>query len=152
MWIHTYHLATKQSQKLIEIEEKLDKLKQEVQIVVKQNTQPVDLEDSISGLTKRLDNFSISGKLPVKKSNGQIYVFEDPNKIFKEQFGKESKKWLPEDLASLIGVLLRLKQNSQLKKIKSVVIDKWPEVDIKQLGQQEEYSEEATTIAPWSPL
>ena len=86
------YLATKQSQKLTEIEEKFDKLKQEVQAVIKQKTQPADLEDSISSLAKRLDNFSISGKLPVKKSEGQIYVFEDPNKIFKEQFGKESKK------------------------------------------------------------
>ena len=86
------YLATKQSQKLTEIEEKLTKLKQEVQAITKQKTQPADLEDSISSLAKRLDNFSISGKVPVKKGDGQIYAFEDPNKIFKEQFGKESKK------------------------------------------------------------
>ncbi|GKD18901.1 hypothetical protein Tco_1208059, partial [Tanacetum coccineum] len=29
--------------------------------------QPADLEDSISSLAKRLDSFSISGKLPVKR-------------------------------------------------------------------------------------
>lgn len=86
------YLATKQSQKLTEIEEKLVKLKQEVQAIIKQKNQPADLEDSISSLAKRLDNFSISGKVVVKKSDGQIYAFEDPNKIFKEQFGKESKK------------------------------------------------------------
>ena len=86
------YLVTKQSQKLGDIEEKFDKLKQEVQAIIKQKTQPADLEDSISSLAKRLDNFTISGKLPTKKSDGQIYVFEDPKKIFKEQFGKESKK------------------------------------------------------------
>ena len=86
------YLVTKQSQKLGDIEEKFDKLKQEVQAIIKQKTQPADLEDSISSLAKWLDNFTISGKLPTKKSDGQIYVFEDPNKIFKEQFGKESKK------------------------------------------------------------
>ena len=59
------YLATKQSQKLTEIEEKLAKLKQEVQIITKQKTQPADLEDSISSLAKRLDNFSISGKILV---------------------------------------------------------------------------------------
>ena len=86
------YLATKQSQKLTEIEEKLVKLKQEVQAIIKQKNQPADLEDSISSLAKRLDNFSISGKVAVKKGDGQIYAFEDPNKIFKEQFGTESKK------------------------------------------------------------
>ncbi|GJZ50516.1 hypothetical protein Tco_0604706 [Tanacetum coccineum] len=58
------------------------------------------LENSISSLAKRLDNFSICVKLLVKRTNGQIYVFEDPSKIFKEQFGKESKKWLLEGLTS----------------------------------------------------
>ncbi|GJS59270.1 hypothetical protein Tco_0654054 [Tanacetum coccineum] len=86
------YLATKQSQKLVELEEKFDKLKQEIHTIKEREVQPADLEDSISSLAKRLDNFSISGKLPVKRINGKIHVFEDPNKIFKEQFEKESKK------------------------------------------------------------
>nr|GFB76200.1 hypothetical protein [Tanacetum cinerariifolium] len=86
------YLASKQNQKLIELEEKFDRLKQQVSTVIEKEIQPADLEDSISSLAKRLDNFSISGKLPVKRSDGKIHVFEDPNKIFKEQFNKESKK------------------------------------------------------------
>ena len=54
------YLVTKQSQKLGDIEEKFDKLKQEVQAIIKQKTQPADLEDSISSLAKRLDNFTMS--------------------------------------------------------------------------------------------
>ncbi|GJT87833.1 Orf y [Tanacetum coccineum] len=79
------YLATKQSQKLVELEEKFDKLKQEIHTIIEKEVQPADLEDSISSLAKRLDNFSISGKLPVKRIDGKIHVFEDPNKIFKEQ-------------------------------------------------------------------
>ncbi|GJS66828.1 hypothetical protein Tco_0681392 [Tanacetum coccineum] len=86
------YLATKQSRKLVELEEKFDKLKQEIHTIIKKEVQPADLEDSISSLAKRLDNFSISGKLPVKRIDEKIHVFEDPNKIFKEQFEKESKK------------------------------------------------------------
>nr|GEY27978.1 hypothetical protein [Tanacetum cinerariifolium] len=86
------YLASKQSQKLIELEEKFDRLKQQVNTIIEKEIQPADLEDSISSLAKRLDNFSISGKIPVKRSDGKIHVFEDPNKIFKEQFDKESKK------------------------------------------------------------
>ncbi|GKD49316.1 hypothetical protein Tco_1278292, partial [Tanacetum coccineum] len=55
------YLATKQIQKLVELEEKSDKLKQEIE----KEVQPADLEDSISSLSKRLDSFSISGKLPI---------------------------------------------------------------------------------------
>ncbi|GJR81583.1 hypothetical protein Tco_0152368 [Tanacetum coccineum] len=58
------YLATKQSQKLIELEEKFDKLKQEIHTIKEREVQPADLEDSISSLAKRLDSFSISGKLP----------------------------------------------------------------------------------------
>ncbi|GJT93550.1 hypothetical protein Tco_1082395 [Tanacetum coccineum] len=54
------YLATKQSQKLVELEEKFDKLKQEIHTIIKE-VQAADLEDSISSLAKRLDNFSISG-------------------------------------------------------------------------------------------
>ncbi|GJY94187.1 Orf y [Tanacetum coccineum] len=79
------YLATKQSQKLIELEEKFDKLKQEIHMIIEKEVQPADLEDSISSLAKRLDSFSISGKLPMKRIDGKIHVFEDPNKIFKEQ-------------------------------------------------------------------
>ncbi|GKA04943.1 hypothetical protein Tco_0684063 [Tanacetum coccineum] len=86
------YLASKQSQKLIELEEKFDKLKQEVHTIIEKEIQPADLEDSISSLAKRLDNFSISGKLLVKITDGKIHVFEDHKKIFKEQFEKESKK------------------------------------------------------------
>ncbi|GKA41463.1 hypothetical protein Tco_0734056 [Tanacetum coccineum] len=86
------YLASKQSQKLIELEEKFDKLKQEVHTITEKEIQSADLEDSISSLAKRLDNFSISGKLPVKRADGKIHVFEDPNKIFKEQFEKEPNK------------------------------------------------------------
>ncbi|GJV73442.1 hypothetical protein Tco_1493437 [Tanacetum coccineum] len=86
------YLDTEQSQKLVELEEKFDKLKQEIHTIIEKEVQPADLEDSISNLAKRLDNFSISGKLPVKRRDGKIHVFEDPNKIFKEQFEKESKK------------------------------------------------------------
>ncbi|GKB67885.1 hypothetical protein Tco_0929297 [Tanacetum coccineum] len=59
------YLATKQSQKIIELEEKFDKLKQEIHTIVEKEVQHADLEDSISSLAKRLDSFSISGKLPV---------------------------------------------------------------------------------------
>ncbi|GJS71695.1 Orf y [Tanacetum coccineum] len=54
-------VASKQSQKLIELEEKFDKLKQEVHTIIEKEIQPADLEDLISSLAKRLDNFSISG-------------------------------------------------------------------------------------------
>nr|GEZ12753.1 TPA: orf y [Tanacetum cinerariifolium] len=54
------YLASKQSQKLIELEEKFDRLKQRVHTIIEKEIQPADLEDSISSLAKRLDNFSIS--------------------------------------------------------------------------------------------
>ncbi|GJT09899.1 Orf y [Tanacetum coccineum] len=75
------YLATKQSQKLFELEEKFDKLKQEIYTIIEKEVQLADLEDSISSLAKRLDNFSISGKLLVKRIDGKIHVFEDPNKF-----------------------------------------------------------------------
>nr|GEY44690.1 hypothetical protein [Tanacetum cinerariifolium] len=90
------YLAIKQSQKLIELEDKSNKLKQEVYIVIEQD--PANLENLISSLAKRLNNFSISGKLPVKRIDEQIYVFKDPRKIFKDNFRKESMKWLLEGL------------------------------------------------------
>ncbi|GJX81749.1 Orf y [Tanacetum coccineum] len=63
------YLATKQSQKLVELEEKFDKLKQEIHTIKEREVQPADLEDSISSLAKRLDSFSISGKLPTQKDS-----------------------------------------------------------------------------------
>ncbi|GKF51423.1 hypothetical protein Tco_0147890, partial [Tanacetum coccineum] len=81
--------ASKQSQKLIGLEEKFNRLKQKVHTIIENEIQPADLKDSISSLAKRPDNFSISGKLPVKRTDRKIHVFEDPNKIFKDQFEKE---------------------------------------------------------------
>ncbi|GJV95587.1 hypothetical protein Tco_1547164 [Tanacetum coccineum] len=49
------YFATKQSQKLVELEEKFDKLKQEIHTIKEREVQPADLEDSISSLAKRLD-------------------------------------------------------------------------------------------------
>nr|GFA10353.1 hypothetical protein [Tanacetum cinerariifolium] len=72
------YLASKQSQKLIELEEKFNRLKQKVNTIIEKEIQPADIEDSISSLPKRLDNFSISGKLLVKSADGKIHVFEDP--------------------------------------------------------------------------
>nr|GEW25615.1 hypothetical protein [Tanacetum cinerariifolium] len=51
----------KTKEKLIELEEKFDRLKQKVHTIIEDEIQPADLEDSISSLAKRLDNFSISG-------------------------------------------------------------------------------------------
>ncbi|GJU13611.1 hypothetical protein Tco_1136007 [Tanacetum coccineum] len=85
------YLAIKQSRELIELEEKFDMLKQEIHMIIEKEVQPADLEDSISSLAKRLDSFSISGKLPVKRIDGKIHIFEDPNKIFKEQFEKSQR-------------------------------------------------------------
>ncbi|GJX30291.1 hypothetical protein Tco_0238370 [Tanacetum coccineum] len=48
----------------VELEEKFDKLKQEIHTIKEKEVQPAELEDSISSLAKRLDSFSISGKLP----------------------------------------------------------------------------------------
>ncbi|GJR42805.1 hypothetical protein Tco_1310908 [Tanacetum coccineum] len=55
------YLASKQSQKLNELEEKFNRLKQKVYTIIEKEIQPADLDDSISSLSKRLDNFSISG-------------------------------------------------------------------------------------------
>ncbi|GKC63145.1 hypothetical protein Tco_1095743 [Tanacetum coccineum] len=55
------YLDTKQSQKLVELEEKFDKLKQEIHTIIEKEVQLADLEDSISSIAQRLDNFSISG-------------------------------------------------------------------------------------------
>ncbi|GJX02766.1 hypothetical protein Tco_0188682 [Tanacetum coccineum] len=60
------YLASKQSQKLIELEEKFDRLKQKVHTIFEKEIQPADLEDSLSSLAKRLDNFSIS-ELPTQE-------------------------------------------------------------------------------------
>ncbi|GJR67043.1 hypothetical protein Tco_0013108 [Tanacetum coccineum] len=66
------YLATKQSQKLIELEEKFDKLKQEVHTIIEKEIQLADLEDSISSLAKRLDNFSIN-ELPTQEDQIRGY-------------------------------------------------------------------------------
>nr|GEV37704.1 TPA: orf y [Tanacetum cinerariifolium] len=60
------YLASKQSQKLIELEEKFDRLKQKVHTIIEKEIQPADLEDSISSLAKRLDSFLIS-ELPTQE-------------------------------------------------------------------------------------
>ncbi|GKC78564.1 hypothetical protein Tco_1129338, partial [Tanacetum coccineum] len=41
------YLASKQSQKLIELKEKFDRLKQKVHTIIEKEIQPADLEDSI---------------------------------------------------------------------------------------------------------
>ncbi|GKB35157.1 hypothetical protein Tco_0880099 [Tanacetum coccineum] len=66
------YLASKQSQKLIELKEKFDKLKQEVHTIIEKEIQPADLEDSISSLAKRLDNFSISETTELQTQEDQI--------------------------------------------------------------------------------
>ncbi|GJW35228.1 hypothetical protein Tco_0058148 [Tanacetum coccineum] len=72
------YLASKQSQKLIELKEKFDRLKQKVYTIIEKEIQPADLEDSISSLAKRLDNFSISGKILVKRTDGKIHTTKLP--------------------------------------------------------------------------
>nr|GEX50301.1 TPA: orf y [Tanacetum cinerariifolium] len=71
------YLASKQSQKLIELEEKFDKLKQKVNTIIEKEIQPADLEDSISSLAKRLNNFSISGRLSNTSYMGFQYSMEN---------------------------------------------------------------------------
>lgn len=46
-----------------------------------------DLEDSIQGLTKKLEQISLgsSSKEPVKKAKGSFFVFEDPLKIYERE-------------------------------------------------------------------
>ncbi|GJW44471.1 hypothetical protein Tco_0073270 [Tanacetum coccineum] len=70
--------AVKQSQKLVELEEKFDKLKQEIHTIKEREVQLVDLEDSISSLAKRLDSFSISGKLPSQRNDFQKVILLSP--------------------------------------------------------------------------
>nr|GEX70462.1 putative polyprotein [Tanacetum cinerariifolium] len=67
-----FYLASKQSQKLIELEEKFDRLKQKVNTIIEKEIQPADPEDSISSLAKRLDNFSIS-ELPTQEDQIRGY-------------------------------------------------------------------------------
>ncbi|GJS50597.1 putative ribonuclease H-like domain-containing protein [Tanacetum coccineum] len=67
-------------QKLVELEEKFDKLKQEIHMIGEKEVQPADLEESISSLAKRLDSFSISGKLPrVEESMNLRFLEEKAN-------------------------------------------------------------------------
>lgn len=85
-------LAEEQTQKLGEFEEKLEKIKRGVEAIGKRESEPSNLEDSIGSLTKRLDSLSINGKAPSRVKQGPIYVFKDPNQIFKEEYEKETKK------------------------------------------------------------
>nr|GFB89710.1 hypothetical protein [Tanacetum cinerariifolium] len=85
------YLASKQSQKLIELEEKFDRLKQQVNTVIEMEIQPADLEDSISSLAKRLDNFSISGKLPVKDQTEKYTSLKIPTKSLKNNLTKSQR-------------------------------------------------------------
>nr|GEU52448.1 putative polyprotein [Tanacetum cinerariifolium] len=66
------YLASRQSPKLVELEEKFDKLKQKVYTIIEKEIQPADLEDSISSLAKRLDHFSIS-ELPTQEDQIRGY-------------------------------------------------------------------------------
>nr|GEV95864.1 ribonuclease H-like domain-containing protein [Tanacetum cinerariifolium] len=66
------YLASKQSQKLVELEEKFDKLKQKVYTIIEKEIQPADLEDSISSLAKRIDHFSISASLGIRSEKTSI--------------------------------------------------------------------------------
>nr|GEX24019.1 hypothetical protein [Tanacetum cinerariifolium] len=67
------YLAFKQSQKLIELEEKFDRLKQKVHTIIEKEIQPADLKDSISSIAKRLDNFSISGRYQAARATRRVF-------------------------------------------------------------------------------
>ncbi|KAL8201692.1 hypothetical protein R6Q57_010839 [Mikania cordata] len=56
------YLATKQAKRLGEIGEEVENLKRTIEALGKREAKPVDLEDSIESLTKRLDSLAISGK------------------------------------------------------------------------------------------
>ncbi|KAL8223880.1 hypothetical protein R6Q57_019355 [Mikania cordata] len=86
------YLATKQAKRLGELGEEVEKLKRTIEALGKREVKLVDLEDSIESLTKRLDSLAISGKPSASNKKGQIYVFKDPHKIFKEEYEKQKKK------------------------------------------------------------
>ncbi|KAD4584343.1 hypothetical protein E3N88_21944 [Mikania micrantha] len=86
------YLVTKQAERLSELGGEVERLKRAVEVLGKREVKPVDLEDSIESLTKRLDNLAISGKPSASNKKGQIYVFKDPHKIFKEEYEKQKKK------------------------------------------------------------
>ncbi|AIT58608.1 ORF2 [Yacon necrotic mottle virus] len=83
------YLLIAQAQKLEEIKEEIEKLKRNLTTLEKRESAPLNLEDSIDSLTKRIDNLSLTKKNPVGGKQGPIYVFKDPNKIFKEEYEKE---------------------------------------------------------------
>ncbi|KAL8226265.1 hypothetical protein R6Q59_000189 [Mikania micrantha] len=86
------YLVTKQAERLSELGGEVEKLKRAIEVLGKREVKPVDLEDSIESLTKRLDNLAISGKPSASNKKGQIHVFKDPHKIFKEEYEKQKKK------------------------------------------------------------
>ncbi|KAL8199594.1 hypothetical protein R6Q57_013162 [Mikania cordata] len=86
------HHSTKKAKRLGELGEEDEKLKRTIEALGKREAKPVDLEDSIESLTKRLDSLEISGKPSASNKIGQIYVFKDPHKIYKEEYEKQKKK------------------------------------------------------------
>ncbi|KAD2393672.1 hypothetical protein E3N88_40649 [Mikania micrantha] len=88
------YLVVKQVQKLEKLSEEVEKVKRNLKELGKREVKPLDLEESIEGLTKRLNSLSITGKTTVERKKGPIYVYKDPKKTFKEEYEKEvqSKK------------------------------------------------------------
>jgi len=86
------YLLIKQAQRFGDFEEKLEKIKRDLEAIGKRESESSNLEDSIESLSKRLDGISINGQRTLKTKQGPIYVFKDPNQIFKEEYEKETKK------------------------------------------------------------
>ncbi|KAD6454440.1 hypothetical protein E3N88_09146 [Mikania micrantha] len=99
------YLLIKQAQRLEEFEEEVGNLRRNIEALGKREAGPANLEESIEGLTKRIDNLSI--KAPTKVKQGPIYVFKDPNKIFQEEYAKEvpskRKKMSMSQMPSVLG-------------------------------------------------
>ena len=85
------YLLIRQAQQLRDFEEKVEQLKKRIE--AKQELTPTELGDSISKLTDKLEQASISGKsLPTERKQGPIYVFKNPHTIFKEEYSRSSKQ------------------------------------------------------------
>jgi hypothetical protein len=84
------YLVAKQNQRLQNVEEKIEKLQKEVSR--SKEVAPADLEESIANLSKRLDKASIKEKQVAPRKQGPVYFYQDPNKIFAEEYKKDSKK------------------------------------------------------------
>lgn len=83
------YLVIKQAQRLEEIGESIERLKRNIEALVRKESEPAELDEAIKGLTQRLESLTVSGKAPVGGKKGPIYVFKDPNKIFEEEYGRE---------------------------------------------------------------